>query len=159
MLKLLLGVWRSLPLWIHLLVARLVRRRFRVAVAALIYDGAGRVLLFKHTYRKFEWGIPAGMLERYEQPADAVAREFLEESGIQIQVQGLLTAISAREDHHITLVYLCRMVGDAFKPSLEISEMSFFDVNELPGMLYAEKDLVRRFAHLSRGVSREASLA
>jgi len=31
--------------------AKLVRPDYRVAVAALIFDEQGRVLLFKHTYR------------------------------------------------------------------------------------------------------------
>lgn len=108
-----------------------------------MFDGQGRVLLFKHTYRKFEWGIPAGSLEYREQPADAILREFFEETGMQIKIERLLTAVSAQEDHHITMVYLCKIVGGEFRPSYEISEIKFFDPNDLPHMLFAEKDLIR----------------
>ncbi|HNO84809.1 MAG TPA: hypothetical protein PKM54_09285, partial [Anaerolineales bacterium] len=62
MMPFLLRIWRTLPLWVHFLAAKLVRPRFRAAVAALIFNELGHVLLFKHTYRKFEWGIPAGGL-------------------------------------------------------------------------------------------------
>ena len=143
-MKHLFRLWRSFPLWIHLLGSRLVRRRFRAAVAALIFDEGGRVLLFRHTYRKFEWGIPAGSLEHHEQPADAVMREFFEETGMRIQVERLLTAVSAREDHHLSMIYLCRIISGEFKPSLEISEMKYFHPNDLPRMLFAEKELIRQ---------------
>ncbi len=146
-MRFLLRLWRLLPLWAHILAAKLVRSRFRAAVAALIFDEQGRILLFKHTYRKFEWGIPAGSLEYHEQPMDAVAREFFEETGMKIQIEKLLTVVSAREDHHLTVVYLCKIAGGEFKPSHEISEMKYFDVNDLPKMLFAEKDLIRQVAN------------
>lgn len=143
MMPFLLRIWRTLPLWVHLLASRIVRPRFRMAVAAMIFDEQGRILLFKHTYRKFEWGIPAGGLEHREQPENAIVREFYEETGMQIEVQKLLLAESAKEDHHVSLIYLCKIISGEFKPSLEISEMKYFDVNDLPQMLFAEKELIR----------------
>ena len=65
----------------HLLAARIVRPKFLMAVAALVFDEQGRILLFKHTYRKLAWGIPAGGLEFREQPKDAIVREFLKRPG------------------------------------------------------------------------------
>ena len=142
----LLRLWRKFPLWVHILASRIVRSKFRVAVAAMIFDEQGRVLLFKHTYRKFEWGIPAGSLEYNERPENAIVREFFEETGMQIQAQELLLADSSKHDHHVSLIYLCRIVDGTFKESLEISEMKYFDVNELPPLLFTEKVLIRRVA-------------
>ena len=143
MMPFLLRIWRTLPLWVHFLAAKLVRPRFRAAVAALIFNEQGQVLLFKHTYRKFEWGIPAGGLEYGEQPDKAILREFFEETGMQIEIERLLLAESSREDRNISIVYLCRIVSGSFQESNEISEMKYFDVNDLPRMLFAEKDLIR----------------
>jgi ADP-ribose pyrophosphatase YjhB (NUDIX family) len=142
MIKFFLKTWRTLPLWVHLLASRIVRPRFRMAVAAMIFDEQGRILLFKHTYRKFEWGIPAGGLEHREQPEQAIVREFFEETGMQIEVQKLLLAESAQEDHHVSLIYLCKIVSGTFKESLEISEMKYFEANDLPFILTAEKNLI-----------------
>ncbi len=142
-MKILLRIWRSLPIWVHFLAAKLVRSRFRAAVAALVFDEQGRILLFKHTYRKWQWGIPAGSLEYHEQPADAIVREFFEETSMQIKVEKLLLAESSKEDHNISLIYLCEIVSGIFKESPEISEMKYFDVNALPQMLFAEKELIR----------------
>jgi ADP-ribose pyrophosphatase YjhB (NUDIX family) len=143
MMSFLLRIWRTLPMWLHVLASKMVRARFRAAVAALVFDEQGRVLLFKHTYRKFEWGIPAGSLEYYEQPADAVIREFREETGMKIEIERLLTSVSAKEDSQLTMVYLCKIISGEFKPSHEVSEMKYFEVNDLPRMLLAEKELIK----------------
>jgi ADP-ribose pyrophosphatase YjhB (NUDIX family) len=143
MIKILLRIWRALPMWIHVLAMRMVRAKFRASVAALIFDEEGRILLFKHTYRKFEWGIPAGGLEYGEQPDKAIVREFFEETSMRIEIEKLLLAESSREDRNISLIFLCKIVSGTFKESHEISEMKYFDVNDLPQMLFAEKKLIR----------------
>lgn len=100
-------------------------------------------MLFKHTYRKFEWGIPGGSLEYQESPEEAVVREFYEESRLKIRVEKLLKVSSAKDFPHLSIVYLCKIIGGEFQPSHEVSEMKYFAVNDLPQMLYAEKDLIR----------------
>lgn len=142
-LRFLLRLWRILPLWVHVLASRIVRPRFQVAVAAIIFDDEGRILLLKHTYRKFEWGLPAGGLEHGEKPEEAVAREFREETGLEIAVEKMLLARSIKEYPHVALIYLCRIAGGEFRPSLEVSEMRYFGTDHLPAMLYDEKDLIR----------------
>ena len=143
MLRFLLRILRVLPLWVHILGARILRPRYQVAVAAIIFDEEGRILLLKHTYRKFEWGLPAGGLEHGEKPEDAVVREFHEETGLEIRVEKMLMATSTAEYPHVSLIYLCRVAGGEFRPSLEVSEMRYFGTDQLPAMLYDEKDLIR----------------
>ena len=142
MMKYSLKIWRTFPMWVHILAMRLYRPKFRAAVAAMIFDEQGRILLFKHTYRKYEWGIPAGGLEYGEQPAQAIVREFFEETSMQIKVEKLLLAESSEEDHNISLIYLCEIVSGMFEESSEISEIKYFSVNDLPHMLLAEKNLI-----------------
>jgi len=142
-MRTLLRIWRIFPYWLQTLAARIVRSRFRMAVAALVFDEQGRILLFKHTYRKLDWGIPAGGLEYGEQPKDAIVREFFEETGMTIEVQRLLLADSSRHFHHVSLVYLCQISAGEFRESDEISEIQYFKVDELPPMLFDEKDLIR----------------
>lgn len=129
-------------MWVHVLATRLTQPKFNAGVSALVFDEQGRVLLFKHTYRKFEWGIPGGGLEYKEQPTDAMVREFHEETGMKIEIEKLLRVSSAREFPHLGIVYLCKITGGEFKPSHEISEMKYFDPDDLPVMLFAEKDLI-----------------
>jgi 8-oxo-dGTP diphosphatase len=143
MKKFLMSIFRRMPMWFHILATRLTQARFNAGVCTLIFDDLGRVLLFKHTYRKFEWGIPGGNLEYREPPEEAIVREFFEESNMKIEVERLLKITSAKEFPHLSIAYLCKIVGGEFKPSYEISEMKYFDVDDLPPMLFAEKDLIR----------------
>jgi len=143
MIRMLLRVWRIFPLWVHTLAARLFRPKFCMGVSALVFDEQGRILLFKHTYRKLAWGIPVGGLEYGEQPEQGVIREFFEESGMTIEVERLLLADSSRYDRHISLIYLCKIISGEFKESYEVSEIKYFDVDDLPRMLFDEKDLIR----------------
>ena len=143
MMKILVRIWGLFPHWLQTLASRILRPRFRMAVAALVFDEHGRILLFKHTYRKLAWGIPAGGLEFNEQPKDAIVREFFEETGMTVEVVNLLLAASSEHFHHVSLVYLCEIVAGEFRESYEISEVQYFDVDNLPPMLYDEKDLIR----------------
>ncbi|MCC6299263.1 MAG: NUDIX domain-containing protein [Anaerolineales bacterium] len=143
MMRILLHIWGKFPRWMHVLAAKALRPKYIVAVAALIFDDKGRILLFKHTYRKLAWGIPAGALEYGEQPEDGILREIREETGMTAKVERLLLAESSPYYHHVSLVYLCNIVSGDFKPSYEISEINYFDVNDLPRMILDEKNLIR----------------
>jgi ADP-ribose pyrophosphatase YjhB (NUDIX family) len=63
--------------------------RPRVAAGLLIRDDEGRILLVKPTY-KDGWDIPGGYVEPGESPAQAAAREVVEELGVAVPVGRLL---------------------------------------------------------------------
>lgn len=143
--KTLLQIWRELPFRLQVLVVRMLRPRYRVAVAAIIMDEQERILLCEHTYRKFHpWGLPGGGLEYGESPECGIVREVWEETGFDVQVERLLCAESAGEFHHVSLIYLCRIIGGSFQPNLETVRSEFFDVAALPDLLYTERTLIER---------------
>ncbi len=117
--------------------------KYMVAVAAVIVDTNGKILLGKHTYRKkHPWGLLAGVLEYGEDPEKAIVREVKEETGYKIDVEGLIKAVSANEDRHISLIYFCKIVDGAFQPSPEISKVQYYPSDNLPDMLDTERALV-----------------
>jgi isopentenyldiphosphate isomerase len=59
----------------------------------------------------------------------------------------LLLAESSQEDHNVSLIYLCKIVSGTFQESHEVSEMKYFDVNDLPQMLFAEKELIKQITN------------
>ena len=58
-------------------------------VAAVILDGAGRVLALKCVESKFDggWEFPGGKIEPGESAQQALGREIAEELGLQIRVE------------------------------------------------------------------------
>ena len=143
MKTILLRIWKQLPLFLKVWTSRLLRPKYMVAVAAIIFDDKGSILLGKHTYRKkYPWGMLAGNLEYGEDPEVAIVRELYEETGFEIEVKRLLKAVSAREDHHISLIYLCTILDGSFAPTPEISSVQYFSTNNLPDMLHTEKTLI-----------------
>lgn len=143
LMKILVKIWGTLPDWLQTLISRVIRPRFRVAVAALVFDDKHRILLCEHTYRKSHpWGLPAGSLEYGEEPEDGIKRELWEETGFNVQVKRLLYADSAVEFRHISLIYLCRIVDGKFKPNLEVSSVKFYPLDQLPELLPTEQALI-----------------
>jgi 8-oxo-dGTP pyrophosphatase MutT (NUDIX family) len=63
--------------------------RKRMAAAVLLFDGGGRLLIVKPSYRK-DWLIPGGTVENDESPWTAARRETMEEIGLDIKALSLL---------------------------------------------------------------------
>jgi ADP-ribose pyrophosphatase YjhB (NUDIX family) len=88
-----------------------------VSAGALIFDGTGRLLILKPTY-KSGWTIPGGVMEADgETPWDACRREVREECGIEVR-RGRLACTDfhpGRPDHPggIRFLFDCGPVDDA----------------------------------------------
>ncbi|MBN2007028.1 MAG: NUDIX hydrolase N-terminal domain-containing protein [Anaerolineae bacterium] len=85
---------------------------FAVGDGAVI-DGAGRILLIRRADNGL-WAMPGGALETGETPAEGVAREVLEETGVQAEAVALVGVFDSRlcgslTRHHLYhFVFLCR---------------------------------------------------
>lgn len=54
------------------------------SAGGLIFDGSGRLLILKTTYKK-GWSLPGGQIEPGESPWEACRRETLEECGLHVE--------------------------------------------------------------------------
>jgi len=63
------------------------------------------VLLIRHLYRQ-RWGVPGGLLQRHESPADAARREVREEVGLDVRVTRLLAVQHQAADDRAPERYL-----------------------------------------------------
>lgn len=97
-------------------------------VMGVVTDGAGRVLLVRHRYKR-GWHLPGGGVDRGEPPQDAVRRELAEEVGLSGGASEFLGLYTRRAGWATNLVALYRITGAAvaFRPSLEIAETCFAD--------------------------------
>ncbi len=115
-------------------------------VSAVVVDDDGRVLLGRRSDNG-RWAVISGILEPGEQPAVAIAREVLEETGVTVEVEGL--AAVATDDHvvvypngdraqYLDLTFLCRATGgEAHVADDESTEVGWFAPDDLPEPLVA----------------------
>lgn len=142
----LLAGYRRLPVAARLLVVRTLTPSFHVGALCVIERADGALLLLRQSYRRREaWGFPGGLLERGEQPADAVRREVREELGVEVEVDDTPMVVVDPRYRRVDVIYRGRLPacdeaeGDgppAPSPSSpEIVEVRWFAPDELPILL------------------------
>jgi 8-oxo-dGTP diphosphatase len=107
----------------------------KLGAAAVILNGAGYVLLVKHTYGRLNWELPGGNAEADESIIDTAIREVREETGLQVRALHTTGTYyePASDMHHF--VFLCQPLDPAAVPqptSDEISACAFWPVAALP---------------------------
>lgn len=128
----LLKIWRLLPGWMQVVLSRIIRPKFQVFAAAVIFDKDNRILLVKSTYQRFHpWGLPGGSLNYGEPPEEAVIREVREETSLKVEVEELFFVKTWIPDR-VGLYYLCNIVDGEFQSSDEVSEYGYFSSDALP---------------------------
>ena len=134
--------WKILPPWLRLKIIRVTQKKFTVSAAAVITDADGKVLLLNHLLRPFSgWGLPGGFLTAAEQPEDAIRREILEETGLELANVRMFRVRTIRA--HIEILFLADAAGKATVQSREILGLGWFDVDNLPdGLPESQKRVI-----------------
>jgi len=140
----LLKIWRAFPLWLQIVLSRIIRPKFQVFSAAIIFDQNNKVMLVKSTYnRSHPWGLPGGSLEYSESPEEAVLREVWEETSLKVEIEKFLFVKTWTPDR-VGLYYICHINDGEFQPSDEISEFGYFAVNNLPDVRPLDVVLIKQ---------------
>lgn len=124
------------------------------SAGALLFDGAGRLLILEPTY-KSGWTIPGGAMEAgNESPWDGCRREVVEETGLVV-TRGRLVAVDTRPgkgERKLGLRFLfdCGTLDDEQIASIrlqpdEIASHRFVERDEALALL--SKPVGRRVAH------------
>ena len=113
----------------------------KVAAAAVILQ-AERVLLVRRANdpQRGLWTLPAGFVDAGEDPARAVERECLEETGLQVRVTGLLDVLSGLEHArgaHILIVYRAEVLSGSLSAGDDVDRAGFFSFDELPPLAFS----------------------
>lgn len=136
--------WKMLPPWMRLKIIRVTQKKFTVSAAAVITDAEGKVLLLNHLLRPFSgWGLPGGFLTAAEQPDDAIRREILEETGLELANVRMFRVRTIKS--HIEILFLADAAGEATVQSREIIELAWFDRDNLPeGLSGSQKNVIKQ---------------
>lgn len=109
-------------------------------VSVLAFDDDARVLLVRHAEGN-DWSTPGGMIEPYELPADAAVREMWEETGLYVELTGLIgvfggqrcTSTYANGDQlsWVSTVFAARRLHGELRPDgVETLEVRYFNAEE-----------------------------
>ncbi len=107
------------------------------AAAGIVVDDRGRVLMIRRAIDpgKGLWALPAGYQDVDEGPAETVAREVREETGLDIEVGELFDVVfmphNPRKPANL-ISYVCTVLGGELQAADDALEARFFDLDELP---------------------------
>jgi ADP-ribose pyrophosphatase YjhB (NUDIX family) len=137
-------IWENLNPATRVRIVRSTQKKFTVSAAAVVVNETGEVLLLNHVLRAdLSWGIPGGFIANGEQPEAAVRREIREETGLELENIKLIRVRTM--NRHIEILFRASPVGTARVQSLEINELGWFKVNEMPDkMSHIQKQMIEK---------------
>ncbi len=108
-------------------------------VAAVVFiTQDGRLLMVRRGVEPEpgKWALPAGYIDRGEDPREAAVREVLEETGLQVAITGLIDILGPEhpDDPKATIVILFEacITGGQLTASDDVVEARFFGPDEIP---------------------------
>jgi ADP-ribose pyrophosphatase YjhB (NUDIX family) len=131
-------------------LAHKLRHRWRrwskrpiAGVSAVIVNGAGEVLLLRHSYGPDVWALPGGGMKPGEDPAACVRRELREELALEL---GEVASLGTLEETlsgapHTAHLFAARTDAEPRPDRREVVEARFFAADALPERL---GDVTRR---------------
>jgi 8-oxo-dGTP diphosphatase len=103
-----------------------------VAVGAVIWNERGEIVLIRRGQepRLGEWSIPGGRLEWGESVREAILREVREETGLEVEIVGLIDVVdSVTRDssgevvrHYVLIDFLVRHVSGTLSAGSDAAE-------------------------------------
>jgi ADP-ribose pyrophosphatase YjhB (NUDIX family) len=132
-------------------------------VAAVVRDGAGRVLFMRRA-DDGRWGLPAGAVDPGESPADAIVREVREETGLDVGVRRLVGVYSdprwqvvrypnGNVWHYVNVCFECVVRGGTLTTCDETLALRYVPVGRLPAALLSNHRIRIRDARARRAAA------
>ncbi len=125
-----------------------------ITVDAIIEMGSGGVVLVERKYPPRGWAIPGGFVDPGESLLEAVKREALEETGLDIEVLDLFHVYSRpwrdpRGDT-ISAVYWCRASGEPVGGDDAASARTFAEDSLPEDIAFDHREVLEQFFHWRR---------
>ena len=106
------------------------------AALGVVVNERAEVLMVRRAIQPYRdhWALPAGYQEIDEEPAETVVREVREETGVEIEVCGLLDLLFVHDPRKPAnvAVFLARPVGGVLAAGAEETQVDWFALDALP---------------------------
>jgi len=130
------------------------------SAAVAILDDQGRVLLGLHSDKRL-WVLPGGLIEPGELPADGAIREAWEETGLIVEVTGILGVFGGEKlvvhypngdrASYVNVLFSGNVTGGSLRADgheiLELRYLSQEEIRALPHPRWMDMALPRLFSH------------
>ncbi|NOZ29383.1 MAG: GNAT family N-acetyltransferase [Chloroflexi bacterium] len=108
-----------------------------VVAAGTLVEQDGRIVLVRRGVEpgKGLWGLPAGYVEADESAEEAAIRETREESGLEVELDGLIGVYSFGKDtgsRGVLILYAAHVVGGTLHAGDDATEVAWFAPDSLP---------------------------
>ena len=115
----------------------------KVAATAVV-ERAGLVLMLRRAVETGYglWSLPGGYVDRGEVVEEAAAREVREETGLQVQIGGLVGLFSEAEHPVVVAAYAAVETGGKLEAGPEALELGFYPLDDLPTLAFPRDRLI-----------------
>lgn len=136
----------------------------RPCVYGFIFDPTGRILLAKDAFSQNRWIVPGGGIEPGETLEQALKREFLEETGLEVEMVAVVDNLdefvvmpTGKAVHGLLHFYLVQVTGGCLKLTgngFDVSGLAYFELESLKNIAIGGEEPVRQIVkkahHLSQ---------
>ncbi len=129
----------------------------KVGVGVLVVEN-GKILLVRRRMNpeRGKWSIPAGFLDRGEDPRVTAEREALEETGLSVSIDHLVDVYFNPPNEggaSIFILYRARLLGGTMQAGDDADAVGFFAFDELPEIAFVStQDAIKQlqYSHASK---------
>lgn len=99
--------------------------------AVVVENESGEILFIQREDFKI-WVIPGGTLEHGESLIDGARREVFEETGVNVEITGLLGIFTWSNARHYSIIFTARPLDNNLTTSFESIDVRYFQRDKLP---------------------------
>ncbi len=131
------------------------------SVGAVIFDDRGQILL-QQARDDGLWYVPGGAVDPGEEPADAIVREMIEETGLAVEPKRIIDVVTSppitypngHQVQYVAITFLCIVTGGHLRVADDESiDLCYFAVDALPEL---RPDHQARIQHALSGATAAA---